>query len=236
MAHSKAAPQAIPPHKVNSGASKGQEKKRRREESSGSTSHADSGHRPVKKSKASLSIIDLTSEPDLKSTIVNDEPELPAEIGTLKTTYDVTDMSIISSAKIEAKVTRVLETLAKFSFMPVVPPCKPNIIYLHAKAPCASKLVSILEIAKRTIAEKKGKWYQYTQLGEVKEERQREVTNGDAMMIDDDTTADTTDFRFETMKTPFERATEGRPKIRAVPFLGVYLSRVRVESLKKLYG
>lgn len=185
-------------------------------------------------------VMDLVSDLDTAS-IVNDEPELPAEIGTLRATYDLTEMNIISSTKIEAKVTNILHTLAKFSF---IAPCKPNIVYLHAKAPCASKLISILEIAKRNITEKQGKWYQYNQLGEVKEEKKREAgktlgpgrTLGDAMEIDEESTADATDFRFETMKTPFERATEGTPKIRAVPVLGIYLSRVRVESLKKQYG
>jgi len=56
------------------------------------------------------------------------------------------------------------------------------------------------------------------------------------MMIDEDGTADSTDFQFETMKTPFERATEGKPKVRAVPYLGIYFSRVPVEELKQLYG
>lgn len=43
---------------------------------------------------------------------------------------------------------------------------------------------------------------------------------------------------FEIMKTPFERAleAEARPKIRAVPTFTLYLSRVRIESLKKIYG
>jgi hypothetical protein len=38
------------------------------------------------------------------------------------------------------------------------------------------------------------------------------------------------------MKTPFERAIEGRPKIRSVPVMTLYLSSVRVDSLRKLHG
>lgn len=43
---------------------------------------------------------------------------------------------------------------------------------------------------------------------------------------------------FEVMKTPFERVLEeeDRPKVRCMPTLTLYLSRVRIESLKKLYG
>jgi len=38
------------------------------------------------------------------------------------------------------------------------------------------------------------------------------------------------------MKTPFERSIEGRPKIRAIPVIVIYLSRVRIEALKKIHG
>ncbi|TVY33503.1 hypothetical protein LOCC1_G006649, partial [Lachnellula occidentalis] len=41
---------------------------------------------------------------------------------------------------------------------------------------------------------------------------------------------------FETMKTPFERAIEGKSKVRAVPGMTTYLSRVRIERLGKKYG
>lgn len=41
---------------------------------------------------------------------------------------------------------------------------------------------------------------------------------------------------FETMKTPLERAVEGKPKIRAVPVMTIYLSRVRVDALKSAFG
>ncbi|EHL00054.1 hypothetical protein M7I_4136 [Glarea lozoyensis 74030] len=41
---------------------------------------------------------------------------------------------------------------------------------------------------------------------------------------------------FEVMKTPFERAVEGTLKIRAMPVMATYLSRVRIESLRKKYG
>lgn len=245
MAHTTAAKHSASPSlKRGHSGSRKQDKKRRREEESGNPAPSSHADRPSKKHRSNATTNDHIS--DASSQILdltlteNDEPELSAEINTLKASYDVTEMNIISSSRIEAKVTKILLTLAKFSF---IPPCKPNIVYLHAKSPCASKLISILEISKRNIAEKGGKWYQYNQLGEIKEEKKRETTGGgrtlaDAMDVDGEEMkgGDATDFQFETMKTPFERAVEGKPKVRAVAILGIYLSRVRVESLKKQHG
>jgi hypothetical protein len=41
---------------------------------------------------------------------------------------------------------------------------------------------------------------------------------------------------FETMKTRIERMVDGTDKVRAVPVMTVYLSRVRVEKLRGLFG
>ena len=41
---------------------------------------------------------------------------------------------------------------------------------------------------------------------------------------------------FETMKTRQERVLEGTDKVRAVPVLTVYLSRVPIEKLKVKFG
>jgi len=169
---------------------------------------------------------------ELESTIA------PALLGNLATSYEVSAMWIISSSQIENKVRRVLENLASFSF---AAPTKPNIILLCAKSTTASKMISIVEISKREIAAKGGKWYQYNRLEHNLEEkkkeqvttilgRQVELGNTEIEGQSEDESA------FETMKTPLERAVEGRPKIRAIPVLTVYLSRVRVESLKNTYG
>lgn len=42
--------------------------------------------------------------------------------------------------------------------------------------------------------------------------------------------------RFEVMKTPFERSIEGKVKIREAPVMTLYISRVRVDSLRRAYG
>jgi hypothetical protein len=163
--------------------------------------------------------------------------------------YTVSTMNIISSSHIQNKVKAILETLATFSF---VPPARPNIVQVSAKSNTASKCITVIEIAKREIAKGGGKWYQYTRLGQTTVERPRktpktEHTDGrrlgtsadegegteEKMDLDGE---ETEEPEFETMKTPLERALEGKPRIRAVPTISVYLSRVRVDNLKRAFG
>lgn len=41
---------------------------------------------------------------------------------------------------------------------------------------------------------------------------------------------------FEIMKTPFERAIEGVPKVRIEVSMSIYLSRVRIDDLRNMHG
>ncbi|PQE07604.1 hypothetical protein CJF30_00007335 [Rutstroemia sp. NJR-2017a BBW] len=159
--------------------------------------------------------------------------DLPTD---LSSTHQVTTMSIISSSHIQKKVTRILDTLSTFSFSDP----KPHVILLQAKAPVACKLITIAEIAKRELAKNGAKWFQYNvalkaditgALNSANEDENTTEVDVDADEDEDEETAD-----FEKMKTPFERAIEGRPKIRSVATLALYLSRVRIDSLKKTYG
>jgi hypothetical protein len=160
-------------------------------------------------------------------------PIAPPIYGDLASTYSINSISILTSSKISKKTTSVLEKLSQY---PTIPPAKPVLVFLHSKAVGASKLITIVEIAKREVAAKGGKWFQYNALSQVMEERKREEGKGeekDGMDLDEE--EDEKDS-FEVMKTPFERAVEGTPKIRAVPIMATYLSRVRIESLRKRYG
>lgn len=180
----------------------------------------------------------LSTEHDA-STNTSNSPVLTE----LEKTHNVTTMSIVSSSHIQQKVTRALEILSEY---PTIAPAKPKVVMLHAKAPVASKLITIAEIVKREIAKDGGKWYQYNRLGQVMEEKKREehvgkrkkkVGGADEEMADheDGGEGQESEEEFETMKTPFERAIEGKPKVGAVPVMTIYLSRVRVDSLKKDY-
>ncbi|KAE9377987.1 hypothetical protein N431DRAFT_329171 [Stipitochalara longipes BDJ] len=158
----------------------------------------------------------------------------------LEDTHDVASMSIISSSKVEQKVTRALQILSEY---PAVPPAKPKVVMLHSKAAVASKMITIAEITKREIVNNGGKWYQYNKLGQVIGERKdkelgarKEKSAGeDVSMVKngDEEAENASEEEFETMRTPFERAIEGKPKVRAIPVMTLYLSRVRIDSLRK---
>jgi hypothetical protein len=154
--------------------------------------------------------------------------------------YNITTMSIISSSHIQQKVTRAIEVLAT---NPTIPPHpKPKILKLYAKAPVASKMITVVEIVKRELEKRSEEWLQYNVVGQVMAERKEDVKKmgkekdgadeeeEDGGESEEETTA------FETMKTPFERANEGNEKVRAVPVMTIYLSRNRIERLRKAYG
>lgn len=175
----------------------------------------------------------------------------PDLMKSLVATYEVTTMNIISSSKIQSKVTTIIEKLGSFSFVAAT---KPNIILLHAKSAVASKLITVVEITKREIAKAGGKWYQYNVLGQIlaPQEKMSAAMKGtgftlgpkpdgdtDAMEVDDkggSQSIDEEESTFETMKTPLERAIEGKPKVQAIPVILIFLSRVRSDALKGAYG
>lgn len=119
---------------------------------------------------------------------------LPPEVRHLSSKYDFTTMSILSSAKISEKVKNLLLQVEKFSFAD--PKSKPGIVVLHAKSEVASKMVSIVQIARQDIERNNGKWWQYSKLdeqvaelktkavkrkdnGKTLEERQKERAGGE---------------------------------------------------------
>ncbi|TVY68877.1 hypothetical protein LSUE1_G005532 [Lachnellula suecica] len=161
--------------------------------------------------------------------------------GNLASTHDVQFMNIISSSQIEKKVTAALNHLSTY---PAVPPAKPSVVMLHSKGKVASKLITVIEVAKREIAAGGGKWFQYNVIEAVLEEKKEEKVvgkdskagEGEGMDVERDEEVEEEEEGFETMKTPFERAIEGKPKVRAVPTMTTYLSRVRIDGLRKKYG
>jgi hypothetical protein len=182
----------------------------------------------------SANVRSTTNNPSTSST---DAPKMGTE---LEKTHDVTSMSIISSSHIQQKVTRALGILSEY---PTIPPAKPKVVMLYSKAAVASKMISVAEIVKREIVKNGGKWFQYNKLGQVMEEKRHK--EGDAKKEkgagadrslaenEDEDAGHESEGGFETMKTPFERAIEGKPKIRAIPVMALCLSRVRIDSLRK---
>ena len=104
--------------------------------------------------------------------------DLPHEVRHLTSKYDFTMMSIISSAKIGEKVEKLLLRVEKFSFAD--PKSKPGVVVLHAKSEVASKMVSIVQIARQDIERNNGKWWQYSKLdGQVAELKTKAVKRKD---------------------------------------------------------
>lgn len=181
-----------------------------------------------------------------------DPPRVPPK---LEASYEVTDINIISSTQIKPKVSKILEILSDIPF-PVAPSTKPNVISMHAKGPVASKMITIVEIAKREITKAGKKFYQYNTLSQLVEEKKKisGAMNGQGLPIgrissaggasmerddgvkEDNAEVDGEESCFETMKTPLERALEGRPKVRAVPVMTIYLSRIPIDILERFYG
>ncbi|KAL8673491.1 MAG: hypothetical protein Q9168_002097 [Polycauliona sp. 1 TL-2023] len=110
-------------------------------------------------------------------------PLIPAEIQHLQNQYDISTISIISSSKIHPKVKSLIDRVEKFTFANVT--SKPGVVVLHAKAEAASKMISIIEIAKDDIQTRGGKWYEYSKLHsellEFKEKQRKQPQTGRTM-------------------------------------------------------
>lgn len=137
---------------------------------------------------------------------------------------------------------------------------KPPVVVLSSKAKVAAKMISVVEIVKREIAKEEGggKWWAYCavreEVVEVVREKERKDgkgkgkgigiegegvggrEDGDEDVPDTEDGDDNIEEAFEVMKTPFERSLEGKPKVRAMPVMVIYLARVKIEELSRIYG
>ncbi|KAI0838679.1 hypothetical protein F5Y06DRAFT_41627 [Hypoxylon sp. FL0890] len=190
------------------------------------------GDSPTKRKRADTNPIPPNKRARLEASLNLSSTEDVKTLQAVESKYEVQVHSIISSSKIQKKVVSVLRHLTS------PPTNKTGVSILRAKAPDAGKLVSIAEIAKRELEKRtddRCRWFQYIALGEELKEIPRgegntvieETKLGDAGEDDDD---------FEIMKTPFQRAIEGQPRVRGVPIMSLFLSRVSIEELKKRYG
>ena len=191
---------------------------------------------------------------------------VPSELFHLEEKYDFKAMSIISSSKIEQKTRTLLMHLEKFNVADAQ--AKPEVIVLHSKAPVASKMVSIVEIAKREIQKSEGKWWQYSRLHGAEEELKEKHRKGGGKTISDceekqaaraensicetgktkqstETAKDEVeeDNDFEVMQgkernpgVPGLGDNEGRKKIRAIPIMTIYMSRIHIPEFKDHFG
>jgi len=186
---------------------------------------------------------------------------LPQHLQHLGKTYDIMAMNIISSSGIQDKVTKLLHKL-EVNLDSAKTGAKPPIVVITAKAGVASKMVSIVEIAKRVLKGRSLKLFQYStvqkELQEVKKKGQRKPelkpSNEDAVEKDAGSregdgdlvmgTAEDKDDEeeaFESMEGGSKRSipmghVPEEKKIRGIPLMTVYLSRISIKELKEVYG
>ena len=141
--------------------------------------------------------------------------------------YNITELSVISSTQISSRTRNVLE---KLQATPV--DGKPNLVILTTKARTASKLISIVEIAKRDLVAKGLKCFQYNALSSEMIELprdHRQDSHGTKQKAGNESESEDA---FETMGAEPKSGT----KQRLVPVVTTYLSLISVRELKTAYG
>ncbi|KAL9601291.1 MAG: hypothetical protein Q9219_002586 [cf. Caloplaca sp. 3 TL-2023] len=189
---------------------------------------------------------------------------LPSAVESLQDQYELSTLSVISSTKIAHKVRVLLQRIEKSD--PANSNAKPRIVVLGAKGAVASKLISIVEIAKADVAKRGGKWYQYSTLRSellpLKSKPKRPSPSGHSLAdaepksattgIDppqpveevNNSQADTEAINseddgeaFETIKPRNDGSAAGDvTKVRATPIMTIYFTSMPIPMLKDLYG
>ncbi|TQS35191.1 hypothetical protein Golomagni_04395 [Golovinomyces magnicellulatus] len=156
---------------------------------------------------------------------------------TLSDHYDLKLLNISSASKIHAKVTQALGVLASF---PVVTGSKNAVVLLRAKPNACGKMISIVEIVKREISSTmQGKWYQYNVLDHTPEESNTFPKNAKEktqIAEEGNDIDDVNKEKSENNNASFEKAIFGVSNVKAQPVMSIYLSRVRIEELRKKHG
>ena len=154
---------------------------------------------------------------------------MPFDESVLLQQYDVVKLNVFGSTQISKRAAAVIGELE----------ASPNndksvIIVLTARAKAASKLISIVEIAKRELIAKDKLCFQYNALTSEMTEIERKpktATNGAAPNISFEDESDSEEA-FETMGARNETGA----KKRLVPVMTTYLCATSVKELKSEYG
>lgn len=177
---------------------------------------------------------------------------------TLCQTHALTTLQIQSNTQISSRATAVISNLSNPGNTPTTTDTtnetaptatnNPPLLILRAQARWSSKLISIVEIAKRDLLARGVVVWQYTALGEEMGEVERKakptgpatattVGAGDGQDDDGDDSEDE-DGAFQTMGAhkDVNSDLEMGKKKRATPVLTVYLATGPVKGLKGLYG
>ena len=179
------------------------------------------------------------SAPAIQEPVPEYSEILSPNLKDLVQKYSFARMSIKSNSKINTKVKNLLAHMSRFSFTDTDP--KPGIIVIDARASDAAKMLSVIEIAKREIeaGERSGKWFQYSRVSSELTKIPRQLKNASNQMDDDDA-RDQDGVRSkdkgDTLASK-DPATGGpHIKLRAIPVLTIYMTRISIPELKQEYG
>ncbi|KAI4162531.1 MAG: hypothetical protein LQ342_003762 [Letrouitia transgressa] len=224
---------------------------------------ASSDGRPSKrhKPKSSPTTTTPSTSPSHPATISAQDPSVDfvahaSQLYDLQARYNVANISIISSSSINAKIRSLL-----FHFRQCSAPkthSQQCVVVLRAKAKVASKLVTVVEIAKKEIESKKGWWWQYsnvtaryenlTKAGRPLDDQKVPVNRSEKLQqeaqtsLDNDTARalDDSQDKFEEMSligcNDSGSREQGQNKSRAVTILTVFLASTSIPKLKELFG
>lgn len=188
-------------------------------------------------------------QPPSSERAENVEDYLPPSLRHLETKINFVSLLIKSSSKMQQKVRPMLGLLRHNEAG--VDGRKLNVMVLRATANCASKLIAIVEIAKRELGQEQVKWWQYSNLSGVKQHltiphskpkyhkpsnsskgQADEEARGDSMLEQDDhSDHDQTYVQndYETMSTPTNQTgIQDLPKTKTVPSLTIFLATARI--------
>ena len=204
-------------------------------------------------------ITDSSDHPDSREAMsLTKDPKviLPLELEQLKSSSKFTMISISTSSKMEKNVSKLLRHLGETTLTDQG--LKPTVVMLGARQTSASKLVSIVEIAKTSLEQAGEKWYQYTNVsGAILPPTQARITRPNGGKAPSDgpiktkqptkSTTETTELlevedtvlighEDEEDEDAFETMGSAGMPARAVPVIKIFLSRVSVPGLEEMYG
>jgi hypothetical protein len=148
---------------------------------------------------------------------------------TLSQKYNLVKFNVISSTQISSRTAAIIAKLEVNEN-----DGKPTLVALSTKARTATKLISIVEIAKRELAAKGRKCFQYNALSSEMIEMERNSKSGTTGAKQSATKegGSESEDAFEAMGAPRESGT----KKRLIPVMTTYLCAASVKELKNVYG
>lgn len=172
------------------------------------------------------------------STIPGTLPTQPHEelVQELGGKYHIQTTSVISSSKINKKVTSVLSHLGHVDLFD--PKSRPGVIMLHARDKDASKMVTVVELVKRRLTEAGQPWFQYNRVYQVAEPPRASTNSKRTQTVTDDTILgdeedEGEEDAFEPMENAFEQAIREKPAVEHKnTYMSMFLARVPIPELQ----